>query len=145
MLYAEMRANYFAGFVLRYQNLDRWIRVTVLLSSSGAAATALSSAEPWIKLALPILAAAGSFWLMLFQYGMLSRDASELHAGWSTLHTEYERLWNHLDNPDAESQFYSIYDKGESLSRAGTKFPNKRKQLGELLDHAAALATARYA
>lgn len=145
MLLAEMRANYFAEYALRYQNLDRWIRIGVLLASCGATATALPSADPAVKLGLPIIAAAGSLWALVYQFGMLARDASGLHIEWAAIHTEYERLWCHLDKADAEDLFHSIYAKGNALSVNALKFPNRKERLGELLDDAARMASARYA
>jgi len=145
MLYADMRANYFAELVRMYQKRDKWLRVAVLLTSSGAVATALAEVAAWIKLATPILVAAGSFWLLMNQYAAFARDAADLHSGWSGLAKDYERLWNHLDEPEAEATYNQIYERGESLSRMGTKFPTKSKRLDYWLDQAAALAIARYA
>jgi hypothetical protein len=145
MLYADMRANYFAELVRHYQNLDRGIRVCVLAASSGAAATTLSGASPEIKLGLPLIAAAGSFWLLFSQYSMMARDAADLHVGWNSIRTEYENLWNGLDATNAEAQYHQIYDRAEVFSQAGTKFPNKKRRLRYWLDQATKLAQARYA
>jgi hypothetical protein len=145
MLYADMRANYFGELVRTYQQWDRGLRVAVLVASSSAAATALSDALPIVKVATPVLAAVGSFWLLLSQYTTLARDASDLHAGWSAAAKDYEKVWNQLDDPEAESKFNQIYEKAEGLSRAGNKFPTKNKRLEYWLDHASQLATARYA
>jgi|ERR1035438_9628481 hypothetical protein len=145
MLFAGMRANYFGELVGRYQNLEKVIRVLVLVASSGAAATVLSSAPEWLKLGFPIAAACGSFWLVFSQYGMMSRDAADLHSGWSLAQSHYERLWNHLDTPDAEREFDRIYEQANTLSKNGTRFPNHTKRLAHWLDRAADVATARYA
>lgn len=143
MLFAAMRANYFAELVRHYNTLDKAIRVLVLLASSGAAATVLTSAPEWVKLFFPLAATGGSLWLLFSQYGMFARDANDLHAGWSVLHADYERLWNNLDG--GEPQFDQIYKRGNDLSKAGTKFPNKKKHLQHWLDQAAEMAQARYA
>ena len=145
MVLANMRANYFAELVSHYQNWEKWLRVLVLVSSSGAAATVLTTAPDWIKLAFPVIAAAVSFWLLFSQYGMLARDAADLHSGWNRLAAEYESLWNHLDDPHAEARYHQIYESGEPLSKTGTKFPNRPKRLEYWLDHSAQLLTARYA
>lgn len=145
MLFAGMRANYFGELVSRYQHLEKAIRVFVLVASSGAAATVLTSAPDWVKFGLPLLAAVGSFWLLFSQYSILARDAADLHAGWSSLEAEYERLWNHLDEPASETVFDQIYERGNGLSKAGTKFPNNKKRLGYWLDEVVQIANARYA
>jgi hypothetical protein len=145
MLYARMRADYFGELVRHYLNWDKALRVFVLLASSGAFASVLAAAPKWLSLGFPSIATAGSFWLLFSQYGMLARDATDLHEGWNSLATEYERLWNHLDDLGAEGAFDRIYAKGDNLSKMGTRFPNKKRRLEFWLDHAAQLATARYA
>ena len=145
MLCADMRANYFAELLRTYQKRDKWIRVGVLLASSGAVVTALSEMSAWIKLLAPIVAAAGSFWLLISQYSTLARDAADLHSGWAGLAKDYEHLWNHLKEPQAEATFEQIHERGESLAKMAAKFPYKAKRLEFWLDQAAALAIARYA
>jgi hypothetical protein len=75
----------------------------------------------------------------------MARDASDLHEGWGSLARDYTDLWNSLDRPDAEACYREIFNRGESLSKTGAKFPNKAKRLSFWLDHAAAMARARYA
>jgi hypothetical protein len=145
MLLADMRANYFAELLRSYQAKDRWLRIACLVASSGAVATALTQLDVTAKLAAPILATATSFWLLISQYGSLGRDAGDLQGSWAALGRDYERLWNNLSNSNSETTYHQIYDRGEALSRAGAKFPNKKKRLSYWLDQAAALATARYA
>lgn len=53
---------------------------------------------------------------------MMARDAADLHAGWSRIEARYERLWNRLDDPQAEQTFDAIYDEADSLSKSGTRF-----------------------
>jgi hypothetical protein len=145
MLFADMRANYFAELLRNYQARDKFLRVAVLIASSGAVGTTLAQLDAPAKITVPVIAAAGSFWLLISQYSSLARDAADLHAGWSGVAKDYERLWNHLEDADAEANYQQIYDRGESLSRVGSKFPNKPERLAYWLDQAAALAVARYA
>jgi hypothetical protein len=143
MLFAGMRASYFAELVRHYSSLEKAIRVLLLLASSGAAATVLTSAPEWVKFLFPLAATGGSLWLIFSQYGMFARDAADLHAGWSELQADYERLWNNLDG--GELLFDQIYARGNELSKAGTKFPNKKKHLQHWLDQATEIAQAKYA
>ena len=145
MLCGNMRANYFAELLRTYQRRDKWLRVGILVASSGAVATALPEISAWTKLLAPILAVSGSIWLLISQYSSLARDAADLHSGWSGLARDYERLWSHLDDPQAEAKFHQIYECGESLSKTGAKFPYKAKRLEYWLDQAGNLAAARYA
>ncbi len=146
MLYAQMRSNYFAELVRHYQNLDKGLRVLALLSSSGVVVTVLLKAgAEWWTYSVAIVAAAINFWLLLSQYPSMARDASELHAGWSTAAHDYERIWTNLYAADAQKIYQQIYDRTESLSRNGSKFPNKKARLSYWLDQAAAMLMARYA
>jgi len=144
MLYADMRANYFGELVRHYLLLDKTLRVLTLVAASGSVASALTESGP-AKLIVPIVATAISFWLLISQYGSLARDAGDLHGGWGTIARDYTDLWNSLELPGAEARYQTIFDRGEGLSKAGTKFPNKKKRLNYWLDHAAAIAQARYA
>jgi len=145
MLFANMRANYFAELLRTHQRRDKWLRVGTLVASSGAVATTLPEISGWAKLLAPILAVFGSFGLLISQYSVLAGDAADLHSGWSGLAGDYERLWIHLDDPQAEAKFHQIYECGESLSKTGAKFPYKAKRLEYWLDQAGNLAAARYA
>jgi hypothetical protein len=145
MLFAGMRANYFGELVSRYQDRDKWLRIAVLFLSSGAAATVLSGAPEYVKLGFPLLTAFASLWLVFSQYGLMARDAADLHSGWSVAESAYERLWNHLDDPTAERTFDQIYERADALSKSGRKFPAHRKRLDYWLDHSADMAAARYA
>ena len=130
MLFANMRANYFAELLRTNPQRDKWHRVGTLRLG---------------QTACPILAVFGSFWLLISQYSMLARDAADLHSGWSGLARDYERLWSHLDDSQAEAQFHQIYEYGESLSKTGAKFPYKAKRLEYWLHQAGNLAAQRYA
>ncbi len=145
MLFANMRANYFAELLRTYERRDKWLRVGILVASSGAVATALPEISTWAKLLAPTFAVFGSFWLLMSQYSMLARDAADLHLGWGGLARDYERIWIHLDDPRTETEFHQIYERGESLSKTGAKFPYKAKRLEYWLDRAGNLAAARYA
>jgi hypothetical protein len=145
MLSADMRANYFGELVRVYSQQDKWLRLATLLFASGSAATAVSQANPLVKLAIPIIATMASLWSFLSQYATLARDAAELHGEWNKVKRKYEQLWNSLESASAEADFHQIYDSAEGLSKSGTKFPNKEGRLAYWLDQADKLARARYA
>jgi hypothetical protein len=146
MLFAQMRSNYFAELVRHYLKWDKALRVIALLASSGAVVTVLSQPNvEALKFGVPIIAAAINFWLLLSQYSSMARDASDLHVGWSAVARDYEGIWTNLAAPDAQTKYQQIYDRAESLSKSGTKFPNKKARLSHWLDEAARMSMARYA
>ena len=68
MLYAQMRSNYFAELVRHYMKLDKGLRVLALVASSGVVVTVLSQANAeLLRLGVPVIAAAISFWLLISQ------------------------------------------------------------------------------
>ena len=110
MLYANMRANYFAELTRNYTKWDKCLRVAGLAASSGSVVAAFPHLDLALRLIAPIVAVTISFWLLQSQYGSLARDAADLNAGWGGLSRDYERLWNHLDVDDAEAAFNQIFD-----------------------------------
>jgi hypothetical protein len=146
MLYAQMRSNYFAELVRHYLRWDKGLRALALVASSGVVVTVLSQANAEVlKFGVPIIAVAVSFWLLLSQYTSMARDASELHSGWSAVARDYEGVWTNLYAADAQARYQQIYDRAESLSTRGAKFPDKKDRLNYWLDQAATLSMARYA
>jgi hypothetical protein len=115
------------------------------VGASGTVGTASSQWEEGIRIGVPIVATAISFWLLTRQHRSLARAAADLHSGWSEVKRDYEKLWNGLDSDDAEKLHHQIYDRAESLSKNGTKFPNNKARLNYWLDQAAKIATARHA
>lgn len=127
-----------------YLRRDKYLRIIGLVAASGSVGTAFAHVDLVFRLAAPVLATIISFWLLQNQYGSLARDAGELSAGWSTIARDYERLWNHLDAPDAELNYERIFDRAEALSPGGAKFP-LTERLNYWLDQAAMMANGRYA
>ena len=143
MVYANMRANYFGDLVRVYQSWDQGIRGAVLLFTSGSVA-AVAADIALLKWGVPILATAGSLWLFLSQYSTLSRDANDLAVAWQAIAARHERLWNHLTEMDAEDIFNRIHEDAGSLSRQGSKFPQRDRRLTYWQDHSEKLLTERY-
>ncbi|MBS1876017.1 MAG: hypothetical protein JSU00_22585 [Acidobacteria bacterium] len=144
MVYAYMRTHYFAALVAKYQQYDKWFRVAGFVLSSGSIASALFAADPMVRASVPIVATAVSAWLLFSQYSTVSRDASELMTQWQDIATKYEKLWNHLDDDDAETQFDAIYQSANLLSKPGSKFPEDKKLLNEWMDRQSEILTSRY-
>ena len=144
MVYANMRASYFGDLVRVYQEWDKWVRVAVLVLTSGSMATAMLSLDQSFKIVLPILATIGSLWLLLSQYSTLSREAGDLSVEWGRIAKEYERVWNHLYNPEAEVTYERIYADADKLTKQGAKFPKRGKRLNHWFDHSVEMLVGRY-
>lgn len=145
MVYANMRANFFGELVCIYQNWDKWLRLVVLILSSGSAVTALATLSMEVRLLLPLLATIASLWLFVSQYSTLSRDALELTTEWEALASQYEYLFNHIHDEGTEASFYRVFETADKLSSKGAKFPQRTKRLEYWEDKAAESLTALYA
>ena len=144
MIFANMRAKYFADLVRVYQERDKWVRVAVLVLTSGSMATAMLSLDQNLKVGLLILATIGSLWLLLSQYSTLSRDAGDLSVEWGRIANEYERVWNHLYDPEAEANYQRIYADADKLTKPGAKFPKSGKRLNYWFEHSVQMLVGRY-
>jgi hypothetical protein len=145
MVYANMRANFFGELVRVYQNWDKWLRLGVLVLSSGSAATTLASLPIELRLALPVLATGASLWLFVSQYSTMSRDASDLNTAWEEIASRYEYLFNHLHEEGTEESFYKVFESAGKLSSKAAKFPQSGKRLLRCEKGAESILIARYA
>ncbi len=109
-----MRSLYFADLANRYTTRKQIITGASFFLSSGAAATIIGNLPPVVTLLLALIAAITTAYLMAVGFdkrvGTLVR---KLHCQWNHLSNEYERLWNHWYDDDAERTL------NELLKRAG--------------------------
>lgn len=132
MLGSEIRANYFAdlsGQYLRHQRLSTW--GTLIGSSSAVVSVIVNLPESWswLRLALPAVTAAISFYSVVMQNQRLSVDAADLHARWNRLARGYRRLWEDMYSETALESLNELDERATELSKAGSSFPNKRRTM----------------
>jgi len=138
MLSAEIRANYFAelsGQYIRRQRAATWV---TLLFSSGAVVSVVADLGEnlkWIRLALPLIAAAVSAYSVVMQNQKFAIDASDLHARWNRLAKEYETLWENVYTEDAQERLIALDEKAAELSKAGSSFPYKKRTMLRWQEH----------
>ena len=138
LLGAEIRANYFADLSGRYAQKQRLSTWCTLFSSSGAAVSLLASLPgewAWIRPALAIITAAISLYSVVMQNQKSAVDSSDLHARWSRLANEYQRLWEDTYAESAYERLNVLAAREEELSMAGTAFPNRRRLMEKWEDH----------
>ena len=126
MAEAEVRALYFAELATRYSLQQRWIASLSFFLSSGACITALGQATPlWVPALLGLSVAALQAYSIGFSLVDQATTAAKLHLGWDHLSDDYERLWNHWYEPDAERILERLQHRGRELSAEATKAPYK--------------------
>jgi len=136
MLAAEARALYFADLASRYTRQKQVITGLSFFLSSGAAATVIAKSPTWVPVVLAVVSAAASAYSMAVGLDRKMGTMAKLHSTWNRIATEYDRLWNHAYDEDAESQLDSIIQREKEPSElAATEAPNDQRLLGKWQDH----------
>ena len=102
---AEVRSLYFGDFANRYSRRKQVITFVTFFLSSGAAATLVGKSPSWVPLVLSILGALLTAYSLAFGLERLVRTMARLHYSWNQIATDYDRLWNHAYDDDAENVF----------------------------------------
>src|SRR5580704_5369002 len=132
---AEVRSLYFGDFANRYSRRKQIITFVTFFLSSGAAATLVGKSPSWVPLVLSILVAILTAYSLAVGLERLVRTMARLHYSWNQIATDYDRLWNHAYDDDAENAFGDLLRRERDLSElATTEAPNDQKVLGEWQD-----------
>ncbi len=132
MLAAESRALYFADLASRDTRCKQFITGASFFLSSGAAAAVVSKAPAWIPIMLALFSAVANAYSMAVGLDRRIATMVKLHAVWNRIAKDYDRLWNHTYDDDAEAQFLAITQREiEPSELAATDAPNDQKLLGK--------------
>ncbi len=132
MLSAEVRANYFADLSQRYYRNQRYATWASLVFSSGAAVSVLATVPnnyTWVRAALALCAAVLSGYSVVMQNQKYAVDSADLHARWSRLAMEYEKIWENVYSDDALDRLDRSDDKAVDLSKSATGLKYDEKTL----------------
>ena len=140
MLAAETRALYFGDLASRYTHQKQWITGISFFLSSGAAASIISKAPAWIPLVLALIVAALTAYAMAVNLDGKIATMIKLHSAWSVIATNYDSLWNHTYEDEAEDRLNQIVQSEREPSEiATTNAPNDQKLLGKWQDRVFAM------
>ncbi len=135
MLAAEARSLYFADLASSYTRRKQLITGVSFFLSSGAAATLLGKLPSWIPLTLSTVVALTNAYSMAVSLDKKIATMVKLHSAWSQISIEYDRLWNHQSEEEAEAQLERIVRQEKEPSElAATEAPNDRNRLGKWQD-----------
>ena len=136
MLAAEARALYFGDLASRYTRQKQWITGLSFFFSSGAAATLIGNAPAWVPIVLSLTVAGVTAYSMAVNLDRRIGTMAKLHSSWNQIAREYDRLWNHANDEDAEEQLDNIVQREKEPSElAATDAPNDQELLGKWEDH----------
>jgi len=132
MLAAEARSLYFRDLTTRYTRRKQWITGLSFFLSSGAAATVIAKTASWVPVLLALGSAAITAYAMAVNLDGLIGTMAKLHSSWNEIAADYDRLWNHAFDEDAEAQLDEIIGRERTSSElATTDAPNDQKLLGQ--------------
>jgi len=132
MLASEARSLYFRDLTNRYTRRKQWITGLSFFLSSGAAATVIAKAPTSVPVLLALGSAAITAYAMAVNLDGLIGTMAKLHSSWNQISTDYDRLWNHAFDEDAEDRLDEIIGRERNASElATTDAPNDQKLLGQ--------------
>ena len=135
MLAAETRSLYYGDLASRYTRRKQWITGLSFFLSSGAAASLIGKAPGWVPVLLSIVVAGITAYSMAVSLDRKIGTVAKLHSSWNRIAQEYDRLWSHASDGDAEEQLAKIIQmEWEPSELATTDAPNDQKLLGEWQD-----------
>ena len=120
---AEVRSLYFGEQAVRYTTLKQIITGTSFFLSSGAAATLIASFPKWIPTVLAVIVAILTAYSMAVSLDRRIGTICKLHSEWNHLNSEYEHLWNHWYEDDAEESLADLSKRGREASQIATEMP----------------------
>src|ERR1700691_1599030 len=140
MLAAETRSLYFGDLASRYARTKQWITGLSFFLSSGAAATVVGKSPEWVPVVLAIAVAVMNAYALAVNLDGKIAMMVKLHGLWHQIGAEYNRLWNHVYDDNAEEQLEKITDSDKEASElATTNAPNDEKLLSKWQDRVFAL------
>ena len=106
-----------------YSVRKQWITGLSFFLSSGAAATIIAKAPSIIPIFLSVVPALLSAYSIAVGLDKKSASMVKLHTAWNKLQSDYEHLWNHWFDEQAETEFLDLVRRGHDASELGTEAP----------------------
>ena len=136
LISAEVRSLYFADLTGRYSRRKQWITGRSFFLSSAAAAALGAKAPTWAPLIMAALVAVLSAYSISAGLERKVQTMAKLHCSWLQLATDYDRLWNHFYDDDAERELARLVNGEKDLSRLPpTEIPNDPPRMAKWEDH----------
>ncbi|MGO4882603.1 MAG: hypothetical protein ACLP59_17570 [Bryobacteraceae bacterium] len=140
MLAAETRSLYFGDLASRYASRKQWITGLSFFLSSGAAATVIAKSSEWVPVGLAVVVAVINAYAVSVNLDSKITTMAKLHGLWKQIGSDYNRLWNHVYDADAEEQSERITTSEKEASElATTNAPNDEKLMAKWQDRVFAL------
>jgi hypothetical protein len=120
LLSAETRSLYFDDLAARYSRQKQWITGVSFFFSSGAAATIIAKFPSWVPLVLALTVAGATAYSIALNLDRRIATMAKLHSAWARIAGEYNHLWSHTSDQDAESELDRILGTEREPSELAT-------------------------
>jgi hypothetical protein len=134
MVEAEVRSLYFADLARHYTQRKQIISGLSFFLSSAAAATIIAKAPNWVPITLAVIVALATAYSMAVGLDKYISSMTKLHYGWNHLAVDYERLWNHWLDDDAERIHDELVKQGMEMSEQATEMPYREELIDKWRD-----------
>ncbi len=131
MFEAEVRSLYFADLAARHSRRKRIMTGVIFFLSSGAAATILAALPKQIPIVLSLIVAILTAYSIAVNLDTRIKTFLKLHYEWNRLESEYERLWNHWRDADAEGILADLVKRGRDASEIAAEFTFDEERIGK--------------
>ena len=132
---AEARSNYFGELASRESTIKRWISGASFFLSSAAVVTLVAKLPPWASIALSIPVALANGYTIAVNLDGKLKTLGRLHIQWLQLEHDYDRLWSHTSDEDAEATLERCLERERDLSEiAATEIGHDEERWKKWLD-----------
>jgi len=145
MLDAEWRSLYYADLANAMTRRKQWIMGCILFLSSGAAVTAFAKQPAWLSSFLAMGVAGLTAYLISANLEGALATLQKLHSAWARIQNDYERLWSHTFDDDAELELGRIQERGRAASALGMTASYQGKRVAKWQEWVDRLHSTSYA
>lgn len=131
---SEVCMQYFADLSGRYRRWQAVATFGTLLASSGAVTAALAKFPESAQVALAILTACLSFYLVLARNDPKAAGTEDLSYRWGRLAVDYRALWLDQYSDDTRARLDDLEARRAEISRAGIGYPNRQRRIRRLYE-----------
>lgn len=136
MIEAEVRSLYFGHLASMFSKRKQVISGVSFFLSSGAAVMLLAKMDYLGPLVSSLVAAGLTAYTIAFDLDRKAAMMAKLHYTWNKLAADYDRLWNHWYEDNAEIEFDEIARLGREASElATTEAPYNKQLITKWQDH----------
>ena len=123
MLGAEARSLYFGDLAAAYTRRKQVITATSFFLASGAAAALIAKLPGFVPLLLALLVALITAYSLAVNLDRGIVGMTKLHCQWNQLAADYEHLWNHWQDADAEILLNDLQKRAGEASEIAIEMP----------------------